>query len=185
MPKSTKKQAPGKKYAEALDKFGLLPNFEFTKKEKKIAKYLNKNGSADILTISDALEIKPDKTHELIERLVNKGAVIVDEDEVAYLTPLALRYFLVEKQEKKSAKKFYRFLDALSEKELDEFLKLVGSFEVVPDLPPEGEVKLKIDILKEEDKKEEKEEPQKQEKPVRKPRTRKIKVQVEEPNDEE
>lgn len=132
MPKNKKGLAPSQKYVEVLDKFGLLPNFDFTKKEKRVINYLKDNGSADFLTLSDATDIKPEKCHKVINHLVAKGAVEVILDEIR-LTSLALKYVHTKKEERKSAKKFYKFVDTLSDKELDDFMKLVSSFEVNPD----------------------------------------------------
>ena len=127
----SKNKKPTEKYVRILDKFGLLPQFDFTKKERKIVKYLAKNGDADILTIGDHFDYKPEKTRKLVDRLLAKGAVTESEQKIA-LTPIALQYIHTIQEEKKSAKKFYQFVDALSEKELDEFMNLVSSFKVAP-----------------------------------------------------
>ena len=129
MPKKDKSIT--KKYVEILEKFGLLPNFDFTKKEKKVVKTLAETGDMDILALGDACELKPDKIRKVCDRLVQKSAVII-EDDIVRLSPLALRYLHAKKSIRKSAKKFYRFVDALSESEQEEFMKLVYSFQVVP-----------------------------------------------------
>ena len=137
MPKNKK---PSEKYVRILDKFGLLPQFDFTKKERKIVKYLGKVGPKDLLDIGDALDYKPEKVRKLVDRLIGKGAVI-ENGNVVELTPIALQYITTIKHEKKSAKTFYRFVDTLSEKELDEFMKLISSFKVAPKEAPIEEIK--------------------------------------------
>ena len=155
----SKNKKPTEKYVRILDKFGLLPQFDFTKKERKIVKYLAKNGDADILTIGDHFDYKPEKTRKLVDRLLAKGAVTESEQKIA-LTPIALQYIHTIQEEKKSAKKFYQFVDALSEKELDEFMNLVCSFKVAP-------------------KAEEQEAPKEEEKPAPRKRGRKPKAAAE------
>lgn len=119
------------KYVRALRKFGLLPDFQFTKKERKIVKFLGKEGMKDILEIADHFDWKPEKVRKYVDRLIEKGGVVVEGTSVA-LTPAALEFFNNIKQEKKATKKFYQFMDTLNEKEMDEFMRLVDSFKVVP-----------------------------------------------------
>lgn len=167
MPKNKK---PSEKYVRILDKFGLLPQFDFTKKERKIVKYLGKVGPKDPLDIGDALDYKPEKVRKLVDRLVGKGAVI-ENGNLVELTPIALQYITTIKHEKKSAKTFYRFVDTLSEKELDEFMKLVSSFKVAPKEAPIEEIKEILEEPKEAPKQKEKPAPRKR--PARKPVARK------------
>lgn len=172
MPKNKK---PSEKYVRILDKFGLLPQFDFTKKERKIVKYLGKVGPKDILDIGDALDYKPEKVRKLVDRLVGKGAV-VENGNVVELTPIALQYISTIKHEKKSAKTFYRFVDTLSEKELDEFMKLVSSFKVAPKEAPIEEIKEILEEPKEAPELEKKPAPKKpapRKRPARKPAAKK------------
>lgn len=144
MPKQ-KNKALNKKYVEVLEKFGLLPDFDLSKKEKKVVKTLAKGGDMDLLALGDACAFKPEKTRKVCDKLLKKGA-IVEEGDVVRLSPLALRYLHAKKKIGKSSKKFYRFMDTLTEKELDEFMKLVRSFEIQPEKFPglEG-----LDLIKE------------------------------------
>lgn len=159
-----KEKTMSKKYVETLEKFGLLPDFDFTKKEKKVVKALVKAGDMDILSLGDACDLKPEKTKKIIDRLVKKGAVKVEGDLVR-LSALAIRYLHAKKKIRKSTQKFYSFIDTLSEKELDDFLQLVYSFEVRPE--PEPVLEPEVEIILEEVKPEPSpEEP----KPARKPR---------------
>ena len=172
MPKNKK---PSEKYVRILDKFGLLPQFDFTKKERKIVKYLGKVGPKDLLDIGDALDYKPEKVRKLVDRLIAKGAVI-ENGNVVELTPIALQYITTIKHEKKSAKTFYRFVDTLSEKELDEFMKLVSSFKVAPKEAPIEEIKEILEEPKETPKEEKKPAPKKpapRKRPSRKPAAKK------------
>ena len=123
MPKN-KEKAISKKYVETLEKFGLLPNFDFTKKEKKVVKALANAGDMDYLALGDVCDLKPEKTKKIVARLEKKGAVKV-EGEMIHLSALATRYLHAKKKTRKSTEKFYSFIDTLSEKELDDFLKLV------------------------------------------------------------
>ena len=135
MPKKKNKNTM-KKYVKVLDKFGLLPPFEFSKKEKKIVKYLSNNGATDALTLGEMLDLKPDKTNILVDELIQKGAIERDTSGLLSLTLTATNYLHSKKTIKKSAKKFCKFVDAMDEKELDEFMNLVNHFEVAPEVPP-------------------------------------------------
>ena len=133
MPKQ-KDKALNKKYVEVLEKFGLLPEFDFSKKEKAIVKALAESGDMDLFSLGDACQFKPEKTRKVCNKLLKKGA-IEEEGDLIRLSPLALRYLHANKKIRKSAKKFYRFMDTLTEKELDEFMKLVDTFKVMPEEP--------------------------------------------------
>ena len=159
MPKQKQKQknkALSKKYVEVLEKFGLLPDFDFSDKEKKVVKALASGGDMDLLSLGDACEFKPEKIRKVCSKLLKKGA-IVEEGDIIRLSPLAIRYLHAKKKIRKSAKKFYRFMDTLTEKELDEFMKLVRSFEILPETATgiEGLELLKEGACKEEPAKEE------------------------------
>lgn len=168
MPKQKQKQknkALSKKYVEVLEKFGLLPDFDFSDKEKKVVKALASGGDMDLLSLGDACQFKPEKIRKVCNKLLKKGA-IVEEGDIIRLSPLAIRYLHAKKKIRKSAKKFYRFMDTLTEKELDEFMKLVRSFEILPEAATgiEGLELLKkgaskAEPAKEEPKEEAKEEP--------------------------
>ena len=134
MPKEKTSKSEMRKYMLVLDKFGLQAPFEFGKKEKKIVKALEENGSMDFLTLCDGFDMKPEKALKHVDSLVQKGAVEFKDDVVSLTLP-ALNYLHAKKKLRKSAKKFYRFLDALNEKELDEFMKLVDTFKVMPEEP--------------------------------------------------
>jgi len=162
---SKSEKAISQKYMQILEKFGLLPNFEFTKKEKKVVKLLAQNGDMDLLSIGDALDMKPEKVTKVAAHLVEKGAASLEND-LLRLSPLCLRYLHAKKNIRKSAKKFYRFIDALSEKEMDEFMKLVYSFEVVP--PQEAVEAPKEEKVAEQPKPEPEKKPAPRKAPVRK-----------------
>lgn len=135
MPKNKSKSAM-KKYVKVLDKFGFLPPFEFTKKEKKIVKYLADHGATAPQDLDDVLDFKPGKAEKLVERLIQKGALEADPSGMVSLTLTATNYLHSKKTIKKSAKKFCKFVEAMNEKELDEFMSLVSSFKVAPEFPP-------------------------------------------------
>lgn len=135
MPKNKSKSAM-KKYVKVLDKFGFLPPFEFTKKEKKVVKYLAENGATAPVTLGDVLDFKPGKAEQIVERLIQKGALESDPSGMVSLTLTATNYLHSKKTIKKSAKKFCKFVEAMNEKELDEFMSLVSSFKVAPEFPP-------------------------------------------------
>ncbi len=139
MPKKDKSKALMRKYRLILDKFGLQQQFDFTKKEKKVVKLLQKRGEMDILAICEELDLKPKKAEKVAESLLSKGAIERNGDMLS-LTLAVTNYLHAEKKLHKSAKKFYQFVGALDEKEVDEFMVLVDSFKVVPEHVEEAEV---------------------------------------------
>ena len=141
MPKKKNTKSFRKKYLEVLNKFGVLPPFHFDDDEKKVVKGLERDGSATFLDFCDRFDLKPGKAKKVIKSLVQKGAVEF-EDDVVTITPAAVKYLHTTKKERKNAKKFHKFIDALSEKELDEFMKLVSAFLVNP-----AEASASLDIL--------------------------------------
>ena len=79
MPKQKQKQknkALSKKYVEVLEKFGLLPDFDFSDKEKKVVKALASGGDMDLLSLGDACEFKPEKIRKVCSKLLKKGAIV-------------------------------------------------------------------------------------------------------------
>ena len=132
MPKKKDTKSFIKKYLDVLNKFGVLPPFHFTDEEKKIIKGLERDGATEFLDFCDRYNLKPGKAKKTIKKLAEIGAVEF-EDDIVNITPVAVRYLHTTKKERKSAKKFCKFIDALSEKELDEFMKLVSAFVVDPE----------------------------------------------------
>ena len=119
------------KYFAVLNKFGVTPNFKFSDEEKEIIKYIDENTSVTFLTFYDKYDLKPSEAKEIIDGLIKKGAVCLQDDNIM-LTNEAIKYIHTSKEQRKSEKKFRKFIDALTEKDLDEFMKLVESFVVKP-----------------------------------------------------
>lgn len=120
------------KYFAVLNKFGVTPNFKFSDIEKDIIKYIDEESSVSTLTFYDKYDLKPSEAKEILDELEEKGAVKVIDGTIT-LTTEAIKYIHTSKEQRKSEKKFRKFVDALNEKDLDEFMKLVESFVVKPE----------------------------------------------------
>lgn len=133
------------KYFAVLNKFGVTPNFKFSDLEKEIIKDLDELPYVNFLDFCDNYDLKPSEAKEILNNLVEKGAVNYQDDKIS-LTNEAIKYTHTSKEQRKSEKKFRKFVDALSEKDLDDFMKLVNSFVVAPSdqlvLPKKGVIKL-------------------------------------------
>lgn len=120
------------KYFAVLNKFGVTPNFKFSDIEKDIIKYIDEENNVSTLTFYDKYDLKPSEAKEILDELEEKGAVKVVDGTIT-LTTEAIKYIHTSKEQRKSEKKFRKFVDALNEKDLDEFMKLVESFVVKPE----------------------------------------------------
>ncbi len=130
----TKKQ-PSKtyldKYFAVLNKFGVTPNFKFDDIEKDIIKYIDEVTSVPFLMFCDKYDLRPSEAKELLEGLIKKGAITLQDDKIS-LTSEAIKYIHTSKEQRKSEKKFRKFIDALNEKDLDEFMRLIDNFVIKP-----------------------------------------------------
>lgn len=138
MPKKENSKAYNARYMAVLNKFGVLPSFHFTDLEKDIVKGLEETGEIGFLDFCDHFDIKPEKGKKVIKELVKKHAINFENDLIS-ITPIAIKYLHSTKKERKSYKKFRKFVNALNEKDLQEFMGLVDSFVVNPDAPIEPE----------------------------------------------
>jgi len=119
------------KYFAVLNKFGVSPNFKFDDNEKEIIKYLDEVTSVPFLMFCDKYDLRPSEAKEIIDALIKKGALKMEEDKIS-LTNEVIKYLHTSKEQRKSEKKFRKFIDALNEKDLDEFMKLVETFVIQP-----------------------------------------------------
>ena len=138
MPKKDNSKIYSAKYMAVLNKFGVLPSFHFTDFEKEIVKDLEESGETEFLDFCDRYDLKPEKAKKVVKELVKKYAITFEND-LINLTPIAIKYLHSTKKERKSYKKFRKFVNALNEKDLDEFMGLVDAFVVNPDAPEKEE----------------------------------------------
>ena len=150
MPKKENSKAYNARYMAVLNKFGVLPSFHFTDLEKDIVKGLEETGEIGFLDFCDHFDIKPEKGKKVIKELVKKHAINFENDLIS-ITPIAIKYLHSTKKERKSYKKFRKFVNALNEKDLQEFMGLVDSFVVNPDAPIEPEEAPSIEEAKPEE----------------------------------
>ncbi|MCR5079005.1 MAG: hypothetical protein K6B65_03685 [Bacilli bacterium] len=184
MPKKKKGKLYRQKYFEVFRRFGITPNFKFDDLEKDIVKKIDELASIEFFDFCDYFDLKPSNAKKVIATLVEKGAVNYSDSKLT-LTPETIKYLHSTKEQRKSEKKFRKFVDCLDEQGLDEFMKLVDSFVIDPNAIKENSIEamllsgVRIEEPKPEPepvKEEVKEEPVKEEpKPKAKP-ARKAKV---------
>lgn len=117
------------KYYAVLKKFHLAPDFKLNDYEKEIVKFIDKAATSNSYDLADEFDLRPSEVKELVDGLVEKGVLKLEENVIS-LTDAALQYVHASKEERKTEKKFRKFLDTLDEKDLDKFLNLVDSFVV-------------------------------------------------------
>ncbi len=128
MSKKTQVKYPDK-YFEVLEKFHLAPDFKLSDYEKEVVKYIDKIGIVTNFALADKYDLRPSEEKDLVDSLLAKGVLNVDGDSIT-LSSAAIKYVRSTKEERKTEKKFRKFLNTLDEKDLDKFMNLVNSFEV-------------------------------------------------------
>lgn len=131
MAKKNKTKEYLSKYFEVLYRFGISPNFKFEDKEKKIVKDIDSDGPIEYFDFCDRYDLKPSEAKKTIRKLVEKGAVEYNDSTIS-LTSASIKYLHSTKEQRKAEKKFRKFVDTLDENGLDEFMRLVDSFKIVP-----------------------------------------------------
>ena len=131
MAKKNKTKEYLSKYFEVLYRFGISPNFKFEDKEKKIVKDIDSEGPIEYFDFCDRYDLKPSEAKKTIRKLVEKGAVEYNDSTIS-LTSASIKYLHSTKEQRKAEKKFRKFVDTLDENGLDEFMRLVDSFKIVP-----------------------------------------------------
>ncbi len=128
MSKKTPVKYPDK-YFEVLEKFHLAPDFKLSDFEKEVVKYIDKIGPITNFELADKYDLRPSEEKDLVDSLIAKGVLNLDND-IITLSSAAIKYVRSSKEERKTEKKFRKFLNTLDEKDLDKFMNLVNSFEV-------------------------------------------------------
>jgi DNA-binding MarR family transcriptional regulator len=123
-----------------LQKFGMGPALDLSGLEKDILDVISQIEDAGVYDLCECFDMKPSKMEKYLTDLEDQGLVeYMDAAGKVYLTDLACRYLEVSGKDTKSQRKFRKFIECLSEEELDEFVKLADSFEIDETLLPAEE----------------------------------------------
>ena len=117
-------------FDEMLDELYCCQEVKLTKKEKSILKALKENENCEYYDLLDLLDYKPSKFNKHLEFLVCCGFVDFKEDDTLSITEEGEKFLAMSKKEKKDNKKLLKFIESLSEDEIEEFKK---TFEEVSD----------------------------------------------------
>ena len=111
-------------FEEVLNELYCCEDVKLSKKEKEIVKFLNEVGSTDIYDLMEVLDYKPSSFYKHMDILEVVGFIAYSDDEsTVSLTELGKQYLLTGKKEHKQNRKFLKFLESLSEEELENFKK--------------------------------------------------------------
>jgi len=117
-----------------IEKFGLLPDYQLTKKEKLILKTVLREEVAGFLPLCRVLDVKPSKLEKMTVGLIAKGLLSYAADGTTYaLTPAAMQLMTTKKEDRKMQKKFRAFLESLNQAESEEFCRLCDQFQNTED----------------------------------------------------
>ena len=120
-----------------LQKFGMGPALDLSGLEKDILDVISQIEDAGFYDLCECFDMKPSKMEKYLTDLEDQGLVeYMDAAGKVYLTDLACRYLEESGKDTKSQRKFRKFIECLSEEELDEFVKLADSFEIDETLLP-------------------------------------------------
>ena len=120
-----------------LQKFGMGPALDLSGLEKDIMDVISQIEDAGFYDLCECFDMKPSKMEKYLTDLEDQGLVeYMDAAGKVYLTDLACRYLEESGKDTKSQRKFRKFIECLSEEELDEFVKLADSFEIDETLLP-------------------------------------------------
>ena len=123
-----------------LQKFGMGPALDLSGLEKDILDVISQIEDAGFYDLCECFDMKPSKMEKYLTDLEDQGLVeYMDAAGKVYLTDLACRYLEESGKDTKSQRKFRKFIECLSEEELDEFVKLADSFEIDETLLPAEE----------------------------------------------
>lgn len=123
------KREYSEKYFAVLKKFNLSPDFKLSDYEKDVIKSIDQVGTMTTYQLADEYDLRPSEVKELVTDLSDKGVLIVGEETVT-LSNVAIRYLHTAKEERKTEKKFRKFLNTLDDKDIDNLMALINSFEV-------------------------------------------------------
>ncbi len=129
------------KYTEkqlaVLAKFGMGPALDVSGRDADLLDAVAEQDTAALLTLCERFDGKPSRLYKRVECLCDKGLLRYNDTErTVSLTPLAEQFLGCRLKDGKPEKKFRRFIESLTDEEIDRFAELVGRFTV--DGSPDG-----------------------------------------------
>lgn len=119
------------KLLSVLEKFGMGPSLDLSGLDKDILDVISQIEDPGFYDLCECFDMKPSKMEKYLLDLEEQGLVeYLDAAGKVELTELAYRYLEAGGKDTKSQRKFRKFIECLTEEELDEFMKLADSFEI-------------------------------------------------------
>jgi len=137
--KDVQKKYSSKQLA-VLAKFGMGPDIEVSEDDLAIMDVISQLEDANFYDLCDCFDERPSRMDKYLLDMEEKGLLQYSEDDaVLHLTELAERYMAGRGKDTKAEKKFRKFIECLSEEELDRFVELADKFEIDETLLPKAE----------------------------------------------
>lgn len=128
-------------FEKVLNELYCCEDVKLSKKEKEIIKFLNEVGSVDIYDLMETMDYKPSSFYKHIDILEVLGFIAYSDDETMIeLTQLGKQYLLTGKKEHKQNKKFLKFLESLSDEELEDLRKTFEELSIKEEIKTEESV---------------------------------------------
>lgn len=119
------------KMLDVLEKFGLGPKLDLSGFDKDVIDVVSQIEDAGFYDLCECFDMRPSKMENHLLRLEDMGLVeYMDAAGKVRLTELAERYLDTDRKDTRSERKFRRFIECLTDDELDHFMRLADEFEI-------------------------------------------------------
>lgn len=123
------------KLLDILDKFGMGPKIELTETERDILDVISQIDDAGFYDLCECFDMKPSKMEKRLIDLEEQGLVeYMDAAGKVRLTPISMKLLAADDDDSRAERKFRRFIESLTEEELDRFAELADAFEIDEEL---------------------------------------------------
>ena len=126
---------PSTKYTpmmlDVLEKFGLGPKLDLSGFDKDVIDVVSQIDDAGFYDLCECFDMRPSKMENHLLRLEDMGLVeYMDAAGKVRLTELAERYLDTDRKDTRSERKFRKFIECLTDDELEHFMRLADEFEI-------------------------------------------------------
>lgn len=119
------------KMLDVLEQFGLGPKLELSGFDKDVIDVVSQIDDAGFYDLCECFDMRPSRMENHLLRLEDMGLVeYMDAAGKVRLTELAERYLDTDRKDTRSERKFRKFIECLTDDELDHFMRLADEFEI-------------------------------------------------------
>lgn len=116
---------------DVLEKFGLGPKLDLSGFDKDVIDVVSQIDDAGFYDLCECFDMRPSKMENHLLRLEDMGLVeYMDAAGKVRLTELAERYLDTDRKDTRSERKFRKFIECLTDDELEHFMRLADEFEI-------------------------------------------------------